>query len=144
MFPLTFACALLVGFFPPAGEGPLQVEITNVRNTKGVIRVGLFQRAEGFPDQGQVYWGKSYTPGPGKMMVEIPGLPYGDYALAIFHDLNANGKLDRNMLGIPTEPYGFSGGAKAKWSAPDFEDARFSFTSNGLQQRIALFLWEEW
>ena len=32
----------------------------------------------------------------------------GNYAIAVFHDLNGNGKLDRNLIGLPSEPYGFS------------------------------------
>ena len=33
--------------------------------------------------------------------------PYGDYGVAVFHDENSNGKMDKYVLGIPLEPYGF-------------------------------------
>ena len=39
------------------------------------------------------------------------GLPPGDYAVAAFHDADGNGELGTNILGIPTEGYGFSNGA---------------------------------
>jgi hypothetical protein len=32
----------------------------------------------------------------------------GRYAAIAFHDENGNGKPDKNFLGVPTEPYGFS------------------------------------
>jgi len=52
-------------------------------------------------------------------------LPPGRYALAVYCDLNANGKLDSNLLGMPTEPYGFSRDARSLFGPPDFEQASF-------------------
>ena len=39
------------------------------------------------------------------------------------HDKNANGKLDSNIVGIPTEPYGASRDARGRMGPPAFEDA---------------------
>ncbi len=50
----------------------------------------------------------------------------GDYAVAIYHDVNGNGKMDKNMLGIPKEPYGFSTNFKPKISAPKFTDCQIT------------------
>ena len=124
-------------------KGTLQLEVTNIRDTRGMIRVGLFQQEEGFPDQEKVYWGKGFSPQKGKVTIEIPELPFGNYALAIYHDLNNNGRLDKNVLGIPTEPYGFSGAVKAKWSSPRFQEVVFPFSPEIKKQCIALFKWEE-
>lgn len=44
----------------------------------------------------------------------------GRYVVAAFQDLNGNGELDRNFLGVPTEPYGFSKVPPSKWRAPSF------------------------
>ena len=30
-------------------------------------------------------------------------LPAGTYAISVYQDANANGKIDRNLIGIPTE-----------------------------------------
>jgi uncharacterized protein (DUF2141 family) len=43
-----------------------------------------------------------------KSAVVLTNLDPGQYAIILFHDENGNGKLDRNALGVPTEPYGFS------------------------------------
>ena len=48
------------------------------------------------------------------------------YAIAVFHDLNSNGVLDKNPLGIPLEPYGFSRNARNTFSAPSFGQASFT------------------
>ena len=43
-----------------------------------------------------------------KSAVVLTNLDPGRYAIILFHDENGNGKLDKNALGVPTEPYGFS------------------------------------
>jgi uncharacterized protein (DUF2141 family) len=35
-------------------------------------------------------------------------IPKGIYALAVIYDENMDGKLGTNLLGVPTEGYGFS------------------------------------
>jgi uncharacterized protein (DUF2141 family) len=44
---------------------------------------------------------------------DFEAIPPGTYALAVIHDENSNGKLDTDLLGIPTEGYGFSNDARA-------------------------------
>jgi len=60
----------------------------------------------------------------------------GNYAIAVFHDNNGNGKLDRNFIGMPKEGVGASNGAVGKFGPPKFDDARFSY--KGGQQRLTI------
>ena len=53
------------------------------------------------------------------MTFPLCGLTGGRCADAV-QDLNGNGKLDANVLGIPTEPWGASG-KPAAMSAPTWE-----------------------
>ncbi len=53
-------------------------------------------------------------------------LETGTYAVAIYHDENDNGEMDTNMLGIPTEGYGFSNEAQGFMGPPKFKDAAFT------------------
>jgi uncharacterized protein (DUF2141 family) len=52
-------------------------------------------------------------------------VPPGHYALNAYHDENDNSKMDRNIIGIPTEGYAFSRDAKGRRGPPSFEDAAF-------------------
>lgn len=52
-------------------------------------------------------------------------LDAGIYAVKVFHDLNRNGKLDTNLIGIPTEPYAFSNNAAGTFGPPSFVEAAF-------------------
>jgi uncharacterized protein (DUF2141 family) len=49
----------------------------------------------------------------------------GTYAIKAFHDVDRNGKLDTNLMGIPKEPYGFSNDAMGTFGPPSFEQASF-------------------
>lgn len=55
----------------------------------------------------------------------ISDLPGGEYALVVYHDENGNGRLDKNFIGIPNEPLGFSNRYWPK-GPPTFRYAAFS------------------
>ena len=59
----------------------------------------------------------------GKLSVVIKDLPAGPLALSLFQDANANGRVDMNAMGIPTEPYGFSNNAAGSFGPPKFDQA---------------------
>ncbi len=65
-------------------------------------------------------------------------IPPGTYALAVVQDEDMNGKLDTDWLGIPTEGYGFSNGAKAMLGPPSFSAARFPYDGGTLDLTISL------
>jgi uncharacterized protein (DUF2141 family) len=60
----------------------------------------------------------------GKAQVIVRDLKSGYYSFSYFHDVNSNGELDTNLVGIPKEPYGFSNGEKGRLGPPDFEDCK--------------------
>ena len=66
------------------------------------------------------------------------GLPDGDYAVSAFLDENANMKLDANLFGLPTEPYGFSRDARALAGPPAFADAAIRLDASTARQTITL------
>lgn len=55
----------------------------------------------------------------------VHDLPSGSYALKFFHDANNNGTMDRNLIGIPNESFGFSNDAPLNLGPPDLEDMLF-------------------
>jgi uncharacterized protein (DUF2141 family) len=59
------------------------------------------------------------------VVLNFKDVPPGHYALNAYHDENDNNKMDRNMIGIPTEGYAFSRDAKGHRGPPQFEDAAF-------------------
>ena len=52
-------------------------------------------------------------------------LPFGEYAITVYHDENGNGELDSNLFRIPREPYGFSHDARGSFGPPEYSEATF-------------------
>jgi len=73
----------------------------------------------------------------GTAMISV-SLPPGDYAFHIFHDLDMNGKMKTNFIGIPKEPTGVSNDAKGKFGPPKFKDAMISVDTDPITVAITL------
>ena len=114
----------------PLSKNNLTVDIKSIPNTNGTIFIGLFRQKDEFPVFGKQYIGKIIPVTGKKMSYSFPELAQGKYAVAVYHDENKNGKLDKNYLGIPTEAYGFSNNARRTFSAPSFEEAAIDLKSD--------------
>jgi uncharacterized protein (DUF2141 family) len=64
-------------------------------------------------------------------MVQFKDLASGDYAVAVYHDANGNGRLDRNRMGMPVEMSGFSNDAQGFMGPPSFDAARLALPAEG-------------
>ena len=60
-----------------------------------------------------------------QVTVEIKDLSPGQYSVRVFHDENANKKLDTGLFGIPKEAWGMSNNVKAVMGPPDFRESLF-------------------
>lgn len=58
------------------------------------------------------------------------------YAVAVYHDVNANHDFDRNLLGLPAEGFGFSNDAPTRVGLPPFSAVRFPATKAETSIRI--------
>lgn len=128
---LSFLFALLLPAQSP-NLGILTVRIVNARNANGVIRIALFHSVEGFPgDASKALRTQQAKIDPQTLTAEavFPGIPQGTYAVMVFHDENGNGKLDKNLVGIPKEGYGASNNPAKKMRPPAFDEAKFSLNS---------------
>ena len=105
------------------GEGlvTLQVDVTNVRNDRGHIRVAVCPRADFLKPR--CAWHAAAPARAGSVTVSVPGLPPGVYAVQCHHDENDDGKINRTLLGMPTEGIGFSRDAPMRFGPPSFDDA---------------------
>ena len=114
----------------------LQVEVHGVHNAKGKIMIGLFDNAADFPNK--MVRGVAVDAAVPAVTGVFSGLPNGDFAVAVYQDENGNGKLDKNLFGVPTEPYGFSRDVMGRMGPPRFADAKL--TVNGTRQTIVINL----
>ena len=126
----------------PMMNGTIIINVENIQSAKGQIRIGVFNKKEGFPADAHVFKGLTFPVNKkGSMTIRIDDLPYGEYAIAAHHDIKMAGKMSRNLFGVPSEPYGFSNGAIAKWGDPNFSDASFSLNSSEHKLSITIKPW---
>lgn len=109
----------------------LTLNITNIQQNTGTIRVGIYDPNHGFGTDNDkpTYW-KYMVITKAENQVVVFELPRGRYTVAIYHDLNDNNKIDKTFFGIPKEPYGFSNNFRPKFSAPKFEDCAFELSDS--------------
>ena len=122
-------------------DGQLIIEVGNVKEAKGTIWVGIYDSEDNYLVKEKAIVQGFKVERTGDARFSIPGLPYGTYAVALFHDINDNGELDRNFFGIPTEPFAFSRPPRSKWRLPNFNEVSFQFQANAQRLRISLREW---
>lgn len=112
---LTLACGL-------THAADLTVEVLGARSAQGSVAGALFPSGPGWLKPGQAVQGQ-FLPASDKVVLLFRGLAPGRYAVSAYHDENGNAKLDANVVGLPTEPYGFSRNAQGRMGPPAFDDA---------------------
>ena len=140
-------CSLLIGSgvvgaavptAPTAETAPVTVVVSSLVSTTAAVRLYFYNTREGFLKSGKWAFSKSVKPG-GKSEFSLPvDLPKGEWAVAITQDMNNNDKIDKNFLGIPTEPYAFSNNIRPTVAAPGFDECKFLVDGPGKVVSIVL------
>lgn len=104
----------------------LTVEVKGLKNQQGQVCMALFNSSRGFPqDRENAYHTKCTSIRDRPLQVEIPDLPWGSYALGLFHDENADSEIDTNFIGAPKEGFGFSNNPQMRTRPANFGEAMF-------------------
>jgi len=123
---------------PTESGGSVEVKIEGIASTDGLIYASLFSSANGFPDARELAIANQAVPASdssnGTLVLKFPDIPAGAFAISIMHDANANGKLDTNFMGIPSEDYGFSQNPNSMFGPPSFDKAAVSLAAGETQQ----------
>jgi uncharacterized protein (DUF2141 family) len=106
--------------------GTLLILVKGFKNMEGQLMVGLFNSEGQFMSK-TPYKGAIVKISANEELIRFENLPYGDYAVSVLHDINSNGEMDKNFLGIPTDGYGFSNNVMGKFGPPEWLQASFIF-----------------
>jgi len=117
---LTLALLL---FFSGEKNHSLSINISGIKEIKGNLYIAIFRPIDSFPVFGRQFKGLVKQVKGTSQIITFDELPPGIYSIAVYHDINKNNVLDKNLLGIPTEIYGFSNNARRTFSAPSFQEA---------------------
>ena len=144
---LAFAFSTAFRVLPPTLtpiSGSISVHINGMDNSKGVVRVVLYNSEKTFLSENVFSVADSvFAPATGSGEVTLHNVPFGTYAAAFYQDENQNGVIDMNMLHVPTEPYAFSNDVRAKWSVPDFNKVAFRFEQPNMSLDVTLHDWSQ-
>ena len=135
MMKLLFLTFILL--FSGVKTHKLSIHISGISKIKGSLFIAIFRATDDFPVFGKQFKGIVKEVEGKSQNYNFDNLPEGEYALAIYQDENRNKILDKNLLGIPTEIYGFSNNARRSFSAPSFQEAKFKLNKD-LQQTVFL------
>ena len=115
----------------------LEVHVRDLRNSKGRILALLWNGSSGFPDEpGRAREQRVIPLRETSVSFNFDGLEPGNYAVSLVHDENDNGKLDTNILGIPTEGMGTSNNQRIRLGPPRYAQAKFSVGDENLSKTI--------
>ena len=135
------SAALLAGATAPQGVD-VTVTVTDLRNLKGVVRACITGDPRHFPNcKDGTLTKRMIVPAATPLTFVFKDVAPGRYAIGMVHDQNNNGKMDRALLMMPKEGYGFSRDAKVVMSPPKFEAAAFDVGSEPVEQTIRMRYW---
>jgi len=139
---IIFLIVCVVAIAPAAAvAGQVKTNVSNLiihvigfENSTGVAKVALVNSKENYTAD---------TPFKGfnfeiinNEVIQTITLPYGQYAVKVYHDENGNNELDTRIFGIPKERYGFSNNAKGTLGPPEYEQT--AFILNSPQKEISI------
>ena len=104
----------------------LTIQAENLPNKKGNLRMAVFNNPNDFLKKSEFTCVEPINKTTKCSFI----IPKGNYSIAVFHDENMNSDLDKNVLGIPIEAYGFSNNARPRFRYPRFKEALITISES--------------
>ena len=128
-------CVAVLGAAAAAQAATIEVRVTGVAGGKGKVAVAVCDKATFLKD---CLYSATAPAKDGETVVTVKDVPAGTWAVLSYQDENDNGQLDRNVIGIPKENYGFSRDARGRFGPPSFEDAAFAVSGETANAAVKL------
>ena len=108
-FRMMFFAALYSLYSQAADDKTLcdtEIVVTGIKENSGTIVISIHDSSESF--RKHIPYRNVEQAATGEKAVYRIRLKAGNYAFCVYHDVNGDGKLNANAIGIPKEPFGFS------------------------------------
>jgi uncharacterized protein (DUF2141 family) len=116
-----------IGFYPQ--KSGVELTLTNIRKSDGLIRIGVFRSEVGYPDKPLYKFSlakDSINNGTIRFLIPVDGP--GPVSLCILDDDNKNENMDYIFGILPKEGFGFSNNPKISLrGAPSFSTTSFIY-----------------
>lgn len=124
---LMILCPVLPSIAQSASN--ITIEVFGIKKPQGILNCRLFTKASNFPDGEGILTVRMPIEGT-RTYCSFPNVEPGTYAVAVFHDENSNGNLDKNFVGVPSEGYGVSNNKTYALSAPKWDESIFTIAAS--------------
>ena len=143
-FPFVLLLMLLIAQNAKPQNADLHIKVTNIREHVGFVRVALWNNGKGFPKEKEFLYKKTFHKADADTLDFLfMNIPFGEYAISLFHDKNANKEFDKNRLARTSEPFGLSGKPNFHERPPKFEDCKLKIEKHETEIIIRLMDIEE-
>lgn len=115
----------LMGIQTVLAQFTLKVSIATLDTSKGRVAIALYSDRDAFLNFENSHDSQIIEASNPLKEVVFTNLKEGTYAVAVYHDINNNGILDTNWIGIPKEPIGVSRNVKSRFGPPRFKECQF-------------------
>lgn len=130
---VTLFIAAASAAFVARAQNCIDVVVENVRPQQGFLMVAAFGSAETF---GKAPLTQLRLPaGEARMSFQMCGLSGSEVALTLFQDVDGDGKMSRNLLGVPSEPWGASG--SPGMFGPSWDTARVALDGKAVPVKLS-------
>ena len=118
--------------------GGLTIEIRNLRNKTGLVRIGLYFDEKEFTDNPSMNFTlRKDTLSSDHLSITVQAIPPGNYAMSVLDDENGDNKMNYRLVVWPDEGFGFSNNPMIKRPVkPKYSDISFNY--DGTPKRVVI------
>ncbi len=114
------------------------VNVNEIKSNDGTVYCALYTSAESMMKR-KAAQRLTAKVAEGSSTITFKNVESGVYSIVCVHDLNNNGQMDFNDMGMPLEKYGVSNNAINPYGPPTFSDTKFEVKDTNLTFEIELF-----
>lgn len=131
------ACASVVEPAVADDDAALTLTVRGVETLEGHLMIAVFAGEEAWSAYEPVA-AERLAVDAAEMSYEFTGLPAGEIAIRLFHDIDDDGELARGVMGIPSEPYAFSNDAAPNMGPPSYAASAFTLEAGANAHAVTL------
>jgi len=134
---ILLPAAMALGGAVAPEHASLTVGVTGLRSTRGLVQACITADPATFPDCQKDPHARHLSVPAGNPAITFANVAPGRYAVALFHDENANGRLDKVLM-VPKEGFGFSRDAPVRFGPPRFAAAALTLGEGEVRAEIRM------
>jgi uncharacterized protein (DUF2141 family) len=135
---LILGPTLVIAMAGAVAAGEVSLTVTGFSEDTGMARIVLMAGEAGYHGEMPVARIASVPIENGRAIWDADDIPPGRYAIIAHHDRDNDDALNRPVLGLPQEPYGYTNGAWTSFGLPDWEAVAFEVGDVPVRQGIHL------